>query len=170
MAHALQFLQMMQQKTSKFNMFFFKINDYYFSLLINGSIFFGNQGYSVSNCVYFVGFRFSLFYSIFANNNPLDTLPLLISPGKGGCLEVSGIKVFVKFNEFIGNKKSRGGAVYFNSIQNFLCSIMVSNSLFLDNYALFGGGLYLHSDHQIVFILESCYFKGNWAIQSKFIF
>lgn len=47
---------------------------------------------------------------------------------------------------------------------------MVSNSIFLDNYALFGGGLYLHSEYQVVFIIEYCYFKGNWAIQSKYIF
>lgn len=105
-------------------------------------------------------------YSIFSKNVPYDDQSSLRnSPGKGGCLHATGYIIILKFDQFSGNQKGSGGALSFNSLSSLTNLILISDCMFFDNYALYGGAIYLHSDYKINFFIQKCNFQRNWGFK-----
>ena len=111
---------------------------------------------------------FSIFYSLFSSNIPSDKLPIGLTPGYGGCLDILAKIIYLKFNEFSNNLKGKGGSVsfFFPSIPEFESLIFISNCWFINNSALFSGAIYVHSVSVVTFIIKDSFLISNWAKQS----
>ena len=76
--------------------------NFFWSLKINSSKFETNRADYYPNCIFFEGFDFFLSYSLFSNNVPYGIYSSVSSTaGFGGCFELIGTTIYMKFNQFL---------------------------------------------------------------------
>ena len=98
-------------------------------------------------------------------------MPIPLTPGYGGCIDILAHMILVKFNVFFNNTKGKGGSVsfFFPAIPEYKSLIIISNCWFINNSALFSGGLYLHSVSVVTIVIRESFLISNYAKQSILI-